>query len=167
MKKGLHPKDYRLVVFQDTSSDFKILTRSTAKSTETIKWEDGQEYPLIKVHVSSASHPFFTGEEKVLDVEGRVDKFKARREAAEKAREAAQERAKKSAQKAKPPKKENSSGKDKPSTDETPGAVEAKKRAEAAATKNKKTAKKSEDKSDSKAEAKKPEAKTDSKSDSN
>ena len=88
MKKDLHPKDYRLVVFQDTSSDFKILTRSTAASNETIKWEDGNEYPLIKVHVSSASHPFFTGEEKVLDIEGRVDKFKARAEAAAKAKEA-------------------------------------------------------------------------------
>ncbi|MFO0970849.1 MAG: type B 50S ribosomal protein L31 [Candidatus Saccharimonadales bacterium] len=87
MKKDLHPTDYRLVVFQDTSSNFKILTRSTAASNETIKWEDGNEYPLIKVHVSSASHPFFTGEEKVLDIEGRVDKFKARAEAAAKARE--------------------------------------------------------------------------------
>lgn len=99
MKKDLHPTDYRLVVFQDTSSDFKILTRSTAKSTETIKWEDGSEYPLIKVHVSSASHPFFTGEEKVLDVEGRVDKFKARAEAAKKAREAKQAAAKKAVKK--------------------------------------------------------------------
>lgn len=88
MKKDIHPKDYRLVVFQDTSSDFKILTRSTAASTETIKWEDGNEYPLIKVHVSSASHPFFTGEEKIMDIEGRVDKFKARAEAAKKAKEA-------------------------------------------------------------------------------
>lgn len=88
MKKDLHPTDYRLVVFQDTSSDFKILTKSTAKSNETIKWEDGNEYPLIKVHVSSASHPFFTGEEKIMDIEGRVDKFKARAEAAAKAREA-------------------------------------------------------------------------------
>lgn len=101
MKKDLHPKDYRLVVFQDTSSDFKILTRSTAASSETIKWEDGNEYPLIKVHVSSASHPFFTGEEKVLDVEGRVDKFKARAEAAAKAREAKQAAAKKAAPKPK------------------------------------------------------------------
>lgn len=88
MKKDLHPDNYRLVVFQDTSSDFKILTRSTAASNETIKWEDGNEYPLVKVHVSSASHPFFTGEEKVLDIEGRVDKFKARAEAAAKAKEA-------------------------------------------------------------------------------
>lgn len=99
MKKDLHPTDYRLVVFQDTSSDFKILTRSTAASSEKIKWEDGQEYPLIKVHVSSASHPFFTGEEKVLDIEGRVDKFKARAEAAAKAKEAKQAAAKKTAKK--------------------------------------------------------------------
>lgn len=99
MKKDLHPEDYRLVVFQDTSSDFKILTRSTAKSNETTKWEDGNDYPLIKVHVSSASHPFFTGEEKVLDIEGRVDKFKARAEAAKKAREAKVAAAKKSEKK--------------------------------------------------------------------
>ncbi len=88
MKKDIHPKEYRLVVFQDTSSDFKILTRSTAATNETTKWEDGNEYPLIKVHVSSASHPFFTGEEKIMDIEGRVDKFKARTEAAAKARKA-------------------------------------------------------------------------------
>jgi large subunit ribosomal protein L31 len=90
MKKDLHPTDYRYVVFQDTSSDFKILTKSTAATQETIKWEDGKEYPLVKVHVSSASHPFFTGEEKIMDIEGRVDKFKARAEAAKKALEAKQ-----------------------------------------------------------------------------
>ena len=99
MKKDLHPQDYRLVVFQDTSSDFKMLTRSTTKTTETIKWEDGNEYPLIKVHVSSASHPFFTGEEKIMDIEGRVDKFKARTEAAAKAKEAKLAAAKKPAKK--------------------------------------------------------------------
>jgi large subunit ribosomal protein L31 len=87
MKKDLHPTDYRPVVFQDTSSKFSFLTKSTAATTETIKWEDGNEYPLIKVHVSSASHPFFTGEEKIMDVEGRVDKFKARAAAAAKKRE--------------------------------------------------------------------------------
>lgn len=103
MKKDLHPTDYRLVVFQDTSSDFKILTRSTVATTEKIKWEDGQEYPLVKVHVSSASHPFFTGEEKIMDIEGRVDKFKARAEAAAKAKEAKLAAAKKEA--AKPVKK--------------------------------------------------------------
>ncbi len=88
MKKDLHPTDYRPVVFQDTSSKFSFLTRSTAATQETIKWEDGKEYPLVKVHISSASHPFFTGEEKIVDVEGRVDKFKARALAAEKARQA-------------------------------------------------------------------------------
>lgn len=88
MKKDLHPTDYRPVVFQDTSNGFAFLTRSTAQTQETIKWEDGNEYPLIKVHISSKSHPFFTGEEKIIDIEGRVDKFKARAEAAAKAREA-------------------------------------------------------------------------------
>lgn len=78
MKKDLHPDDYRLVVFEDLNNGFRFLTRSTAASEETTKWEDGQEYPLVKVHVSSASHPYFTGEEKILDIEGRVDKFKAR-----------------------------------------------------------------------------------------
>lgn len=106
MKKDLHPTDYRPVVFQDTSSKFSFLTRSTAATSETIKWEDGNEYPLVKVHVSSASHPFFTGEEKVLDIEGRVDKFKARAEAAKKAREAKVAAAQKSAKKPKAKKSE-------------------------------------------------------------
>jgi large subunit ribosomal protein L31 len=88
MKKDLHPTDYRPVVFQDTSSGFGFLTKSTAGTQEKIKWEDGNEYPLVKVHISSASHPFFTGEEKIVDVEGRVDKFKARALAAEKIRQA-------------------------------------------------------------------------------
>lgn len=87
MKKDLHPKNYRAVVFQDLNNGFSFLTRSTVASEETIKWEDGQEYPLIKVHITSSSHPFFTGEERVLDIEGRVDKFKARAKAAEAARE--------------------------------------------------------------------------------
>lgn len=82
MKKDLHPNSYRPVVFQDLSNNWSFLTRSTAASDETIKWEDGNEYPLIKVHISSSSHPFFTGQEKLLDIEGRVDKFKARQEAA-------------------------------------------------------------------------------------
>ena len=77
MKAGIHP-EYRDVVFQDMSSDFAILTRSTMGSKETIKWEDGNEYPLIKVEVSSASHPFYTGKHKVLDSGGRVDRFKKR-----------------------------------------------------------------------------------------
>jgi large subunit ribosomal protein L31 len=77
MKDGIHP-EYRKVVFQDMSSDFAILTRSTIESKETIKWEDGNEYPLVKVEVSSASHPFYTGKHKVLDSGGRVDRFKKR-----------------------------------------------------------------------------------------
>lgn len=87
MKKDIHPSDYRPVVFQDLSNGATFLTKSTAKSTETIKL-DGVEYPLVTTHISSASHPFFTGQEKLLDIEGRVDKFKARSEAAAKAREA-------------------------------------------------------------------------------
>ncbi len=77
MKAGIHP-EYREVVFQDISSDFSFLTRSTINSKETIKWEDGKEYPLVKVEVSSASHPFYTGKHKVLDSGGRVDRFKKR-----------------------------------------------------------------------------------------
>ncbi len=104
MKKDLHPESYRLVVFEDLNNGFRFLTRSTTSSDETTKWEDGNEYPLIKVHVSSASHPFFTGEEKILDIEGRVDKFKARAAAAQEAREqrvkAAKKQAKRKADKA-------------------------------------------------------------------
>ena len=92
MKKDIHPKDYRFVVFEDLNNGFRMLTRSTVKSEETTKWEDGNEYPLVKIHISSASHPFFTGQEKLVDIEGRVDKFKARQEAAEKARAAAKDR---------------------------------------------------------------------------
>lgn len=88
MKKDIHPKNYRLVVFQDLNDGTSFLTRSTVASEETIKWEDGNEYPLVKVHISSSSHPFYTGQEKLLDIEGRVDKFKARAEAAEKAKAA-------------------------------------------------------------------------------
>ena len=77
MKAGIHP-EYKEVVFQDVSSDFAILTRSTIKSKESIKWEDGNEYPLVKVEVSSASHPFYTGKHKILDSGGRVDRFKKR-----------------------------------------------------------------------------------------
>ncbi len=77
-KSELHPKDYRFVVFSDEAAGFSFLTRSTAQSEETIKWKDGNEYPLVKVQISSSSHPFFTGEEKIIDTEGRVDRFKAR-----------------------------------------------------------------------------------------
>ena len=77
MKADIHP-EYREVIFQDLSSDFAFLTRSTIKSKETIKWEDGNEYPLVKVEVSSASHPFYTGKHKLMDTGGRVDRFKRR-----------------------------------------------------------------------------------------
>jgi large subunit ribosomal protein L31 len=77
MKAGIHP-EYRDVVFQDVTSDFKILTRSTLSSKETTKWEDGNEYPLIKVEVSSSSHPFYTGQNKIMDTSGRVDRFRKR-----------------------------------------------------------------------------------------
>jgi large subunit ribosomal protein L31 len=77
MKSGIHPK-YREVVFQDLASDFVFLTRSTVETKESIKWQDGKEYPLVKVDISSASHPFYTGKHKVLDSGGRVDKFKKR-----------------------------------------------------------------------------------------
>ncbi|HRJ31285.1 MAG TPA: type B 50S ribosomal protein L31 [Cyclobacteriaceae bacterium] len=74
MKKDIHP-DYHEVIFHDTSSDFKFKTRSTVKTKETITWEDGKEYPLVKVEVSSASHPFFTGKKLFVDTAGRVEKF--------------------------------------------------------------------------------------------
>ncbi len=95
MKSSIHPQNYRPVVFSDDQADFAFLTQSTAQTTETIKWEDGNEYPLVRVHVSSASHPFFTGEKRVIDIEGRVDKFEARRKAAEERRQALANKAKK------------------------------------------------------------------------
>lgn len=97
MKKSLHPEDYRLVVFEDLNNGFRFLTRSTAKSDETTKWEDGNEYPVIRVHITSSSHPFYTGEERILDIEGRVDKFKARAAAGAAAREKRAAAAKKQA----------------------------------------------------------------------
>ena len=77
MKKGIHPK-YSEVVFYDTQSDYKFITKSTMTSKETIKWEDGKEYPLIKIEVSSASHPFYTGKKIFVDTAGRVEKFNRR-----------------------------------------------------------------------------------------
>lgn len=81
MKKDIHPTNYRPVVFQDLNNNETFLTQSTVATDDTIKL-DGVEYPLVKIHISSASHPFFTGQEKLVDIEGRVDKFKARQEAA-------------------------------------------------------------------------------------
>jgi len=77
MKADIHPK-YNEVVFQDVTSDLIFLTRSTLTSKDSIKWEDGKEYPLVKVEVSSASHPFYTGKQKLMDTSGRVDKFRKR-----------------------------------------------------------------------------------------
>ncbi|MBI2008857.1 type B 50S ribosomal protein L31 [Candidatus Saccharibacteria bacterium] len=85
MKKDIHAKNYRPVVFQDSNDGTTFLTRSTAEAEETITL-DGVEYPLVKVHISSSSHPYFTGEERIVDIEGRVDKFKARQKAAEAAK---------------------------------------------------------------------------------
>jgi large subunit ribosomal protein L31 len=87
MKQGIHPKNYRPVVFQDLNNNSAYLTQSTVATDDTITL-DGTEYPLVKVHISSSSHPFFTGEERIVDVEGRVDKFKQRQDAAKKALEA-------------------------------------------------------------------------------
>ncbi|MCF8366911.1 MAG: type B 50S ribosomal protein L31 [Bacteroidales bacterium] len=78
MKKGIHPKDYRFVVFQDMSNGYQFMTKSTVNSKEKITWEDGKEYPLIKLEISNTSHPFFTGKMKLVDTAGRVDKFKNR-----------------------------------------------------------------------------------------
>lgn len=87
MKKGIHPTNYRPVVFQDLNDSSTFVTRSTVATEDEITLE-GVVYPLVKVHISSSSHPFFTGEERIVDVEGRVDKFKARQAAAKKAHEA-------------------------------------------------------------------------------
>ena len=103
MKTGIHPDNYRLVIFEDLNNGFRFLTRSTVAAEENSKWEDGNEYPLVKVHITSASHPFFTGEERILDIEGRVDKFKARAAAGAAAKDkraaAAQKEAKRTAAK--------------------------------------------------------------------
>ena len=75
MKEGIHP-EYPFVVFLDPSADFSILTRSTVQCRDTIVWEDGNEYPLYKLDISSASHPFYTGKQKIVDTAGRVERFR-------------------------------------------------------------------------------------------
>lgn len=80
MKKGLHPASYRLVVFKDMSNGYSFISRSSAPTRETVKWEDGNEYPLIKLEISNTSHPFFTGQKMLVDTAGRIDKFKKRYE---------------------------------------------------------------------------------------
>jgi large subunit ribosomal protein L31 len=76
MKQDIHPKQYRLVVFKDMSNGHSFLSRSTAGSQEKVKWEDGNEYPLVKLEISNMSHPFFTGKNMLVDTAGRIDKFK-------------------------------------------------------------------------------------------
>lgn len=83
MKKGIHPENVRPVIFEDLSTNEKWLITSTVKTTETAKWTDDKEYPVFRVEVSSSSHPFYTGQEKVMDTAGRVDKFRRRQEAAQ------------------------------------------------------------------------------------
>ncbi len=78
MKREIHPEDYRMVIFHDNSSGSRFLVGSTVATEATDKWEDGNEYPVAYVDVSSASHPFYTGNEKVMDTAGRVERFKAR-----------------------------------------------------------------------------------------
>lgn len=78
MKNGIHPENYRTVVFKDISNDEAFLTKSCANSKETISWEDGNEYPLIKIEISNTSHPYFTGKMKFVDTAGRIEKFKTK-----------------------------------------------------------------------------------------
>ncbi len=89
MKSDIHPESYRPVVFKDSASGFSFLSKSCARTTQTVKWEDGQEYPLVILGISSASHPFYTGQQVFVDTAGRVDKFQQRlaktKEAQEKA----------------------------------------------------------------------------------
>ena len=75
MKKNTHPKEYRYVVFQDVSCDYKFLTKSSIETKETIKWEDGKEYPLYKLDISNKSHPYFTGQQNLIDTAGRIEKY--------------------------------------------------------------------------------------------
>ncbi|HMQ74910.1 MAG: type B 50S ribosomal protein L31 [Flavobacteriales bacterium] len=78
MKDGIHPENYRVVVFKDMSNDYMFLSRSCAATKESIKWEDGNEYPLVKLDISHTSHPFYTGKMMLIDTAGRVDKFNKR-----------------------------------------------------------------------------------------
>ncbi len=78
MKKGIHPDEYRYVVFKDMSNGYSFLTRSATPTNETIEWEDGSEYPLVKVEISNTSHPYYTGKMNLVDTAGRVDRFKNR-----------------------------------------------------------------------------------------
>jgi large subunit ribosomal protein L31 len=78
MQKGIHPKNYRPVVFKDMSCDYALLTQSAVETSDTIEWEDGNTYPLVKLEISNMSHPFFTGKQMLLDSTGRVERFNKR-----------------------------------------------------------------------------------------
>ena len=78
MRKGIHPTSYRFVVFKDMSNGTSFLSKSTANTRETIVWEDGKEYPVVKLEISNTSHPFYTGKNVLVDTAGRIDKFKKR-----------------------------------------------------------------------------------------
>ncbi|MEY2898746.1 MAG: hypothetical protein RL138_799 [Bacteroidota bacterium] len=80
MKQNIHPSSFRFVVFKDMSNDYAFLTRSCVNTKETIKWEDGNEYPLVKLEISHTSHPYYTGKMKFIDTAGRIDKFKKKYE---------------------------------------------------------------------------------------
>lgn len=78
MKSNIHPENYRIVVFKDMSNEYMFLGKSCAETRETLRWEDGNEYPLVKLEISHKSHPFYTGKQVLVDTAGRVDKFKQR-----------------------------------------------------------------------------------------
>ncbi len=78
MKEGIHPENYRAVVFRDRNAGFSFLSKSTVRTDETVTWEDGNEYPVYNVEISSASHPFYTGKQTFVDASGRVDRFNKR-----------------------------------------------------------------------------------------
>lgn len=78
MKPEIHPSNYRLVIFKDMSNDYMFLGKSCANTKDTVQWEDGNEYPLVKLDISHTSHPFYTGKMMLVDTAGRVDKFKKR-----------------------------------------------------------------------------------------
>jgi large subunit ribosomal protein L31 len=78
MKKDIHPENYRTVIFKDMTNEYSFLCKSTAESKETAVWEDGTEYPIVKLEISYKSHPFFTGKVQLVDTAGRVDKFMTR-----------------------------------------------------------------------------------------
>ena len=78
MKSGIHPENYRMVVFKDMSNDYAFITKSCADTKDTIVWEDGNEYPVVKLEISNTSHPYYTGKVKLVDTAGRIDKFRNR-----------------------------------------------------------------------------------------